>query len=229
MSTHSNKCSAKVFAIGVLGSLLLRALNATLRWETRGLEDDKRYWVHGPARILAFWHGHQLLMPWVYLNSRKSRDAPAMVVLISEHEDGRLVAKVMKFLGISSVAGSSSRSGREALFALIEKLKSGSHVSITPDGPKGPPYQLKPGIIRIAERAGASIYPTAIAAEKSWTFGSWDNMFLPKPFSRAVLMMGDEIAIPSKLDAEQVKHYTALVENALNELGRSAAGYFQKP
>lgn len=218
--------SVKIFVIGLVGSCALRLLNRTLRWENVGLDGEKFYWPHERARIVVFWHSQQLLMPWFYLhNRRKKTKCPRWVALISEHNDGRMIAKVMTFLGIDSVAGSSSRSGREALFKLIDRLKVGDHIAITPDGPKGPARQLKNGVIRIAERSGASIYPAAIAAKNVWTFSSWDKMILPKPFSRAVRIMGDEIVIPSKLNAEQLKDYSSRVEDALNDLSRRAESY----
>lgn len=208
----------KVYFVGLLGSLFLRLINSTLRWQVVGLDAQQKLWVSGKPAILAFWHGQQLLMPWIYFKSAAKKNRKPIAVLISQHEDGRMVAKAMKFLGVQTVSGSSSRGGTKALFDLIDKLKSGSHIALTPDGPKGPRCKVGQGIVRIAQRSGAVIYPTAIASEKKWQFNSWDRMFLPKPFSKVVLMMGEPIAIPEELAIGQAEEYANLVEGALNQL-----------
>lgn len=207
----------KIFLVGLIGSLLVRALSRTLRWEYLGLDGEERLWTQGQPRILSFWHGQQLLMSRVYLRAHSAKSRP-MKVLISEHSDGRMIAKVMQFLGIDSIAGSSSRGGRKALFDLIEALRSGSHISITPDGPKGPAFKMKQGVVRIAQRSGALIHPVAIAAERKWVFGSWDKMFLPKPFSRVVLWMGEGIKVPAELDDVQCAALTEEIERHMNDL-----------
>lgn len=167
-------------------------------------------------------------MPWIYLRHRTSKKSPAMTVLISQHNDGRMIAAGMKFLGIDSVAGSSSRGGLRAIHSLIEKLRNNSHISITPDGPKGPAQKLKNGVVLIAQRSGAVVHPAAFAAEKYWKFKSWDGMIFPKPFSRAVLIKGRPITVPSGTEPETVEAISSDLEKALNEVTAQADQYFLK-
>ncbi len=211
--------------VGFLGSLVLRLLNCTLRWERIGLDGREERWPSSDPRIVALWHGRQLLMPWIYLGAAREKRKP-FVVLISRHNDGRMIAAGMRFLGIGSVAGSSSQRGLQAMYDLIHTLRSGSHVAITPDGPKGPQCELKQGVIKIAQRTGAFIYPATMSAERRWTFKSWDQMILPKPFSRAVMMMGLPIAVPSELTKEDSAVYANRLEKALNDLTRKADYYW---
>lgn len=212
----------KIFVIGLIGATLLRLINFTLRWERIGLDGDGKYWPYQKPRILSFWHGHQLFMSWIYTGGLRREKAPGMYALISQHRDGRIIAKAVEFLGIQSVEGSSTRRGLGALYELIETLNRGDHISITPDGPKGPCFEVKAGIIRIAQRTGAAIHPTAIAAKNKWTFKSWDRMFLPKPFSKAVMIMGDPIVIPSELPNDEAEKYRQLLEEKMNELNKFA-------
>ncbi len=216
--------------MGFFGSLLLRAVSWTLRWELVGLkEEDGQWWANQKPCILIFWHGRQLFMPWIYLNRQKSKNAPRMAVLISEHNDGRMIAAGMRFFGVDSVAGSSSRGGLRALHLLIKKLENYSHVGMTPDGPKGPPQKLKTGVLVIAQRSGAAIHPAAFAAERYWRFKSWDSMIFPKPFSRAVLIKGSPILVPQCDTEEQMAEASSRVENALNEVTKRADEYFHQP
>jgi lysophospholipid acyltransferase (LPLAT)-like uncharacterized protein len=213
----------KISVIGFFGYLLLKAIHSTLRWSIIGLENHN--WTEESPRILTFWHGHQLLMPRVYLNFFKRRTSHPIFVLISEHGDGRLVAKAMDLMGIKSVPGSSTRGGREAFFRLIDLISEGSHIAVTPDGPKGPRHELKEGVIKLAQRSGAPILPVAAFAQKSWTFKSWDKMVLPKPFSKAVLLAGPEITVPRRLTSAEVEGYRLKVQEELNQLTRKAAEF----
>jgi len=150
-----------------------------------------------------------------------------MYVLISAHKDGRIVARAMQHLGIHSVAGSSTRGGRRAANELIEHLKEGHHVSITPDGPRGPARNAKNGAVKIAKQAGVQIYPVAASAERCWRFRSWDRMILPKPFSRAVQIIGQPLDIPPEADETDLEQYRRKLELALNQVSDAADNYFK--
>jgi len=64
---------------------------------------------------------------------------------------------VTQRFGFDVVRGSSSRMGATALLELSEILASGRDVFLTPDGPRGPAYQLGPGIIFLAQKTGAPV------------------------------------------------------------------------
>lgn len=224
---HGCKSSKlKIFLVGFFGALVLRLVNLTLRWDSVGLSGDERWWADKKPCIILLWHGRQLFMPWIYLRHRSSRKGPAMTVLISQHDDGRMVAAGMHYLGVGSIPGSSSRGGLRAIFKLIEKLKSNSHVAITPDGPRGPANKMKNGVLIIAQRSGAAIYPSAFSAEKFWKFKSWDGMIFPKPFSRAVIVKGSAITVPSDATPAELETLSQSLEEALQEVTSRADNFF---
>lgn len=212
----------RIALIGVIGSLILRLLNFTLRWEMVGLSGDNRSWASGNPRIIAFWHGRQLFMPWLYRNFRVRGKGRPFYMLISNHSDGQIISHIVRWLGIRSVAGSSSHGGAAAIFHLIDKLAQGCHIGITPDGPRGPKYKLKPGIVRIAQRSGVAVYPAAISAENKWSFGSWDGMILPKPFSRSVVVLGEPVFVPAEAKGDELAAFSERIEDALNDVTRTA-------
>lgn len=211
----------KIEVVGFLGALMLRVVNSTLRWRTVFDEDHSSRWTEGQPVVLAFWHGHQLLMPWIYRDFLDESSRP-IYVLISQHTDGRMIARAMEHMGIRSVPGSSTRGGRAAVVALVECLRTGSHIAITPDGPKGPRYVSKTGAVRIAQRSGAAILPCAIGAERAWRFRSWDQMFLPKPFSRAIRIVGKPLRVPAELDEGGVLEWSKKLDRILNEIRERA-------
>lgn len=210
---------------GFLAALVLRLLNSTLRWHRVGLEGENGRWSSGDPRIIIFWHSRQLFMPWLYHTCKVGSFSRPAVALVSRHHDGRILANGLAWLGVDSVAGSSSHGGREAMYELTKKLEAGCHIGISPDGPRGPFQKLKAGAVSVAQRTGAPIYPVAYSAQRRWTFKSWDKMILPKPFSKAVLMMGDAITVPAQLDEAEFERKMLEVENSLNEVTRRADCY----
>lgn len=204
---------------GAAVALILRAVYMSVRWRAEGM--DPADWPQRTPAIFAFWHGQQLMMPWFYHQHRHLFARP-LAALISEHRDGRIIASAMNYFGIKSVGGSSSRGGKEALFRLIETLKSGDHIAITPDGPRGPLHKAKSGVIRIAQRSGAPIFPLAIASDRAWRSGSWDNMFLPRFFSRVHFVVGTPLSVPRELDNAELERLTALLEDRLSQTTATA-------
>lgn len=218
--------TTKILFIGFLGAVLLKLVNRTLRWERIGLDGEQRWWADKKPRIILLWHGRLLFMPWIYLSHRSSTASPSFTALISQHHDGRMIAQAMRCLGIDSVAGSSSRGGLRALHSLIKRLRENGHVAITPDGPKGPARRIKDGAVVIAQKSGATIYPSAYAAEKFWRFGSWDGMIFPKPFSRAVMVMGAGITAEATTTKAEFAQLSLSIEQALNTVTARADTYF---
>ena len=205
----------KVWIIASIGALMIRILHCTLRWRTLGRLNEANFWSKGGGQIIAFWHGRQLLMP--FAKTDFDRVTP-LYVLISQHRDGRLIAALVSLLGIGSVAGSSSRWASQATRELIAHLDKGAHIAVTPDGPKGPVYRSKSGVIFLASLSDKPIYPICYSAERFWTFSSWDGMILPKPFSRAVRTIGEPIIVPKDIRKDEFAHYQELLDKALNTL-----------
>lgn len=215
---------AKIEVVGFIGAALLRLIDRTLRWEHVFPNAEAEQWTAGAPIVMAFWHGHQLFMPSLYRAGKNDASRP-IYALISQHTDGRMIARAVEHMGIRSVAGSSTRGGRAAVIELVDRLRAGCHIAITPDGPKGPCYQSKTGVVRIAQKAQAAILPTAIGAERRWTFGSWDRMFLPKPFSRAVQVVGEPFRVPEELDENGVIEWTQRLDEELNKVRERAENY----
>ena len=216
--------------LGFLASLVLRALNATLRWEKQGLHVDGKHWGYHEPLIVCFWHSDQLFAPWAYLGFAppanavgKERERRKASVLISEHSDGRIIAEALRFLSIGNIPGSSTRGGVRALVQMKKTiLKERVHITITPDGPKGPAQKVKPGIITLSSQTGSPILPFSIAYESCWKAKSWDQMMLPKPFSRARIIGGELMRVPSDLSQEDLKDYSEKLEKELLRLKKIA-------
>ena len=136
----------------------------------------------GGAFIYAFWHQRQVFFTWTH------RDVGA-TVLVSRSKDGELIARTMELSRIASARGSSSRGGVAATKELLDLLASGRSVGITPDGPKGPAREVKPGVLALARLSGAPILPLSCATSRRIVLEkSWDKFHVPLPFSRAAVV-----------------------------------------
>jgi lysophospholipid acyltransferase (LPLAT)-like uncharacterized protein len=103
---------------------------------------------------------------------------------VSASQDGAWLTAFFALAGLRTVRGSSSRMGREAAAALVEMLREGHDVGITPDGPRGPRYEVKPGAVIVARRARAPLLLVGGEFTSAWRLRSWDRFYVPVPFSR---------------------------------------------
>jgi hypothetical protein len=153
--------------------------------------------------IYSFWH-EGLLAPLA--------TKPKIRVLISQHTDGELIAQICERLGIGVVRGSTARGGCQALLEMIRSAGGDSHLGITPDGPRGPRRELKPGVVMIASQSGLAIVPVGIGFVRAFRFQSWDRFALPLPFSMMVGVVGNPIFVPKDLDRGGLEQWVQLVE-----------------
>ena len=149
--------------------------------------------------IVAFWHGELLFQPFLY---KKIRPNHKIAVMISEHFDGEIIAKIMGFFRFETVRGSGRKNGVKALLAAIKKSQEGYDIAITPDGPKGPVHSVAQGIVALAQKKSLPIVPFNIYADRYWQLSSWDKFIIPKPFSNVTLRAGEPFSVES-MDMEE--------------------------
>jgi lysophospholipid acyltransferase (LPLAT)-like uncharacterized protein len=165
----------------------------TLRYEI----DDRAGVIGKPVDqnyIGALWHNRLLIFPFVLRRFFSNRRGAA---LISASRDGDLLADAIARFGFDVVRGSSSRLGASAILQLTNVLASGRDVVITPDGPRGPAYELGPGIIFLAQKSGAAVLPVNMEYSSCWRLKSWDRFVLPRPFARIRVIIGQPYRVRS--------------------------------
>ena len=195
------------------GAALLRALFATLRVR---VDDQARHLVPPPGKpvIYAFWHNRILAITAAFLRVYP-RDRRGVLVLTSASKDGMWLGALAERLGMGSVRGSSSRRGATAMRELIEKVETGHDIAITPDGPRGPRYELGPGMIYLAQRARIPILPIHARFGRHWRMKTWDGFCIPKPFSRIDVTLAPTLDIPEDLDETQFEDERRRIESLL--------------
>ena len=194
---------------GLLGSLVTRALISTLR--VRVLGEQFLPPLGGKGIIYCFWHSNLLSLAYLYRNRN-------IHVLVSGHRDGEYIVRITKHLGYGAIRGSSTRGGARSVAEALDKLERGVSVGVTPDGPRGPRQQFKPGALFLAKESGAPIIMGACIPERAWRLKSWDGFIVPKPFSRTVLALTDYIRVPREMTDEEMERKRLELEETLNGL-----------
>ncbi len=165
------------------GALAIRIVASTWRMRAHGDAGLHAARAANQRIIFALWHGELLPLLWQHRGEN-------VAIVISEHRDGEIVARIAESLGYSTVRGSSSRGGSRALIGLMREIDGGKDGAITPDGPRGPARVFAAGAAVAAQRTGALIVPIRAVASRSWRLKSWDRFLIPKPFARVDVHYG---------------------------------------
>lgn len=171
----------------------------------------------GRPGIYIFWH-ENILIP-LYL-----RGHCHLAMLLSQHEDAEVLARVAHHMGFDCVRGSTYRGGAKALWELRSRSRE-QHLTMTPDGPRGPRRQLAQGPVYLASRLQLPLVPMGFGADRPWRANSWDRFAVPRPFSRARAIIGPPIMLPPDADRSGLENCRQRVERLMNELTEEAEAW----
>jgi lysophospholipid acyltransferase (LPLAT)-like uncharacterized protein len=141
--------------------------------------------------------------------------------MTSASSDGRLQARILRRFGIESVTGSSSRQAASGLLGLVRALRSGVHVAVALDGPRGPSYQAKGGAVQLARSCGRPIVAVRAEVSSAWVIrGTWDAFVVPLPFARVTITYLDPLEVPRSAPRSELENLRRVLDA---RLGRGRA------
>ncbi len=202
---------AQLLLITWIGWLVVRLIGCTLRVSSGyepGAESEPR---PGPF-IYCFWHRCIVSAVYIFRNHQ-------IAVMTSRSFDGEYIARIIRKFGFIPVRGSSSRGSIGALRGMQRALEAGHKIAFTIDGPRGPRYVAKPGPVFLARSTGMEIVSFYLAPERAWVLKSWDQLLIPKPFSRVHLVWGPPVSVSPDSEPE---HALALLQSSLEAVRKSA-------
>jgi lysophospholipid acyltransferase (LPLAT)-like uncharacterized protein len=200
-----------------------RLIGPTLRFEVLGMRSIEQAHAANRPVILAFWHRCIFTATWFW----RARN---IVVMNTTNFDGQWTRRVIERLGYLTAQGSSSRGGLKGLVTMAKRLEEGLDVAFTIDGPRGPRYVAKPGPVMLARRTGHPIAVFHIGLENARTFEkTWDLFQIPKPFSRAVVVISPPIEVPADANREALQATHAEMQRALERVRDVAERWFKLP
>jgi hypothetical protein len=168
----------KQVVIGFLIWLVYRPLSLTWRITSREPPSMSDALRERQPFIMAHWHGDLFALACLAKRYR-------LVTIASRSKDGRIMGTLLRLLGVKVSAGSSSRGGAAALKGLIRSMRDGHNCSFAVDGPRGPIYKLKPGVLETSRVVHCPIYYASVSCDRAFHWHrSWDRAYIPKPFAR---------------------------------------------
>jgi lysophospholipid acyltransferase (LPLAT)-like uncharacterized protein len=201
----------KLGIVSVLGYWIIQIICGSLHWEKIDWSNLESIHKAGKRFIVAFWHNRIFMGTYAFRNR-------GIVVMTSQNRDGEYIARVIRRFGYGAARGSSTRGSRGAIIEMLRHMKQNRDVAFTMDGPLGPRYIAKPGAAYIARKSGNAVLPFSVSVEKKWVVRSWDHFIIPKPFSRAILVLGPPIYVDADASDEEIKKAEASIQSALDGL-----------
>ena len=197
--------------IGFLGSVFIRLLGSTWRVKWKGMENLEKARKLSHNVVFSFWHGRFLVLTYTH----RGKD---IQVLTSEHYDGDLIGRTIKWLHFGNLKGSTTRGGAKAIRQIVGVLKKGLDVGLTVDGPTGPRGIVQQGAVEVSRMTGCVIVPLLNTAHRRYLFNSWDRFQLPIPFSKVVVSYGEPVVIQPGADTDEREKARILLQDRLNEM-----------
>lgn len=190
-----------------LGTWFLRACAATWRYEVADGAEYTAALAAGERFVYAFWHSG--ILPLALL-----RRDEGIAVLVSQHRDGELIARLIRSLGYVVARGSSTRGGDAGVREMLAFAAEGRHLAVTPDGPRGPAERAKPGLVYLAARTGRRVVPIGMGTKPAWILKSWDRFRVPRPFARVCVTHGAPLTLEPASEAAP-EQACAAIDSAL--------------
>ena len=200
----------------------IRLIGPTLRysisWEELPTIPDAKY--EQPI-IYSFWHRALFASAWLW----KKTD---IAVMVSRSFDGEYIARTIERLGFTPMRGSSSRGGATALLGMKSHLSQGNSVAFTIDGPRGPKYVAKPGPVLLAQASGVPMSAFFVALSDTWVLRTWDELMIPKPFSKALVRFSAKIRVPAESDDGKMTEFHRQLQDALERVTKFAETHVEQ-
>ena len=200
---------------------LTRLLTSTYRFEpVIGADNIEPFIGSDKACAPAYWHQHHILgsnlvLSWI-------RRGFKACFLISGSVDGEVPERIARAWGAEVIRGSANQTGTLALRDQHRMMKHGYSIVTTADGPRGPRYEFKVGVVLMARIGGIPLVPIGCAATSAWYLNRWDDFMIPKPFSRVAIAIGEPIPVPRDLPLDDLEPARQNVQEAVMSLMRDS-------
>lgn len=214
-----------------LGGNLLHALAKTTQHTTRyhiaGQEHVEASQAAGQPILWSAWHGMTMMLTGYFL---RYFDPAGLVLIMPSDWRGEALEHWVNKMGANpfplNLKGEFSMSSARKLVELVKLVKGGKNCYMTPDGPDGPAYFIKPGVAYIAQKTKATLLPIGAYTRTGYRLPRWDTYVIPYPFSRIAIVIGESVAVPRTKDYDEI---TEPLTDAMHRVTAQArANYYDK-
>lgn len=207
---------------GRLAATAIYCAIRTMAWTIRFRFDEDAEFLKqdapGPV-VFCVWHNRLFLSPVVYDKWQKRLGMKRHIAgLVSASRDGGMLAAVFEKFGMTAVRGSSSRRGAQALLEMTSKAEEGHDLSVTPDGPRGPCYNVQHGVVSLSQVTGNPVLPVSFKIGWKISLKSWDRFQIPLPFSRCDIKVGKLLQVERDISKAGREKARQELERRMNEI-----------
>lgn len=214
LSAYPLRERVQIYVADLVFFFLIKLIGGSATFEVEGMDNWEAASGNGKTPIYTFWHNRVFLA--TYFWQRRG-----IVVMTSRSFDGEYIARFIKRFGYGAARGSSTRGATGAIVEMVRLMRAGCPTAFTIDGPKGPRYIAKMGAVLLAKKTGNPILPFTITADKFWEISnSWDGFQVPKPFTRARVIIAPPIFVSPDADEDLLKLKREELQCALAEINR---------
>jgi lysophospholipid acyltransferase (LPLAT)-like uncharacterized protein len=214
---HRANWQGRLAARGIWG--LISLMSRTVRFRLNGPASSTLAPVLSGPVIFCIWHNRLSLCLEIYRRYVRNYDPKRrMAAMVSASRDGGMLARVLELFEVAPVRGSSSRRGPQALLEMTSWAERGFDLAITPDGPRGPRYQVQEGVVAVAQLTGMPIVPVSYRLVWKKSMRSWDRFQVPLPFTRCEIKLAETLHIPRDLADTQRESMRALLQERMQSI-----------
>jgi lysophospholipid acyltransferase (LPLAT)-like uncharacterized protein len=196
----------------------------TARWRVEGKANITLARANGRPLLFAFWHGQTALF---IMYGHRFFDATnfTMIAVGDERHDilGHLGSRIGAQSYAVDMAGNPVASGR-AILRVIKAMKRGRDSFIAPDGPDGPVYEPKPGVVFLAKKAEANVIPVGLWSQQAIQRRRWDSYLFPYPLARVATVFGPPILANKEDDSDTLMSQITEALHAVRTRAQELAG-----
>jgi lysophospholipid acyltransferase (LPLAT)-like uncharacterized protein len=181
------------YCLGLLLFILLVILRLTTKVKISGREKLRKNSNH----IFCLWHS---FVPLGLISG-----TPLIPVVLDRAPQAWIqhpvwymkpIHVLLRLMGVKKIIlGSTGHSGREAAKQLLDHLRQGCSTVLNPDGPHGPAFVLKKGILHLSLQSEVPVVAVRFSSSSFRELNTWDRKKLSYPFSTIEMEIGNPIHV----------------------------------
>lgn len=181
------------YGLGLLLFILLLILRLTTKVKISGHENLKKNSNH----IFCLWHS---FVPLALVSATplipKFLDRAPQAWMQHPIWYMKPIHVLLRLMGVKKIImGSTGHSGREAAEQLLDHLRQGCSTVLNPDGPHGPAFVLKKGILHLSLESKVPVVALRFSSSNFRELRTWDRKKLSYPFSTVEMEIGEPIHV----------------------------------
>ena len=181
------------YGLGLLLFILLLILRVTIKVKISGHENLRKNSNH----IFCLWHS---FVPLALVSATplipKFLDRAPQAWMQHPLWYMKPIHVLLRLMGVKKIImGSTGHSGREAAEQLLDHLRQGCSTVLNPDGPHGPAFVLKKGILHLSLESKVPVVALRFSSSNFRELRTWDRKKLSYPFSTVEMEIGEPIHV----------------------------------